>query len=109
MDEFRLEAYENAKLYKEKTKKWHDQHVHRKQFQMGQKVLMFNSCLKLFPGKLRSRWSGPFTVVQVYPYGAVEVTHDTKGTFKVNEQRLKPYLGGDFPKDKVSTALDNPE
>ncbi|KAL6547787.1 hypothetical protein OROHE_009492 [Orobanche hederae] len=66
-------AYENAKLYKERTKEWHDKHIIHREFVLGQKVLLFNSCLRLFPGKLRSRWSGPFTVVQVFPYGVVEV------------------------------------
>ena len=50
MDEFRLEAYENAKFYKKKTKKWHNRHIRRKQFGVGQKVLLFNSRLKLFSG-----------------------------------------------------------
>ncbi|XP_060961059.1 uncharacterized protein LOC133031549 [Cannabis sativa] len=73
LEEFRNEAYENAKIYKEKTKKWHDQGLVRKEFQPGQQVLLFNSRLKLFPGKLKSRWSGPFTVVKVFPYGVVEL------------------------------------
>ncbi|KAL5549205.1 hypothetical protein UlMin_004436 [Ulmus minor] len=62
MEEFRNNAYENAKIYKEKTKKWHDRHIQKRDFEEGQHVLLFNSRLKLFPGKLRSRWSGPFTV-----------------------------------------------
>ncbi|KAL5560366.1 hypothetical protein UlMin_036577 [Ulmus minor] len=62
MEEFRNNAYENAKIYKEKTKKWHDRHIQKRDFEEGQQVLLFNSRLKLFPGKLRSRWSGPFTV-----------------------------------------------
>ena len=53
--EFRNEAYENAKLYKEKTKMWHDKQIVRREFKKGQKVLLFNSRLRLFPGKLRSR------------------------------------------------------
>ncbi|XP_060963705.1 uncharacterized protein LOC133033117 [Cannabis sativa] len=73
LEEFRNEAYENAKIYKERTKKWHDQGLVRKEFQPGQQVLLFNSRLKLFPGKLKSRWLGPFTVVKVFPYGAVEL------------------------------------
>ena len=58
-------------------------------------MLLYNSRLRLFPGKLKSRWSGPFTVTQVFPYGTVEVTHPEKGTFKVNGHRLKLYVGGD--------------
>ena len=66
LDEFRNEAYENARIYKEKTKAWHDKHITRKEFTAGQQVLLFNSRLKLFPGKLKSRWSGPFTVTKVF-------------------------------------------
>ena len=68
LEEFRNEAYENAKIYKEKTKAWHDKHIVRKEFELGQRVLLFNSRLKLFPGKLKSRWSRPFTVTRVFPY-----------------------------------------
>ncbi|XP_038688847.1 uncharacterized protein LOC119988008 [Tripterygium wilfordii] len=92
LDEIRLDAYENAKIYKERTKKWHDSHIVRKEFKVGQQVLLFNSRLRLFPGKLKSRWSGPFVVTAVFPHGAVEIQHETMGTsFKVNGQRLKPY------------------
>ena len=62
LEEFSNEAYENANIYKEKMKAWHDKHIIRKEFESGQRVLLFNSRLKLFPGKLKSRWSGPFTV-----------------------------------------------
>ena len=79
LDEFRNKAYENARIYKEKTKAWHDKHIVRKEFEPGQQVLLFNSRLKLFPGKLKSKWSGPFTIVQVFPYGGVEIMHLKKG------------------------------
>ena len=55
LDEFRNEAYENASIYKERTKSWHDKHITKKEFEAGQQVLLFNSRLKLFPGKLKSR------------------------------------------------------
>lgn len=73
LEELRLDAYENARIYKERTKKWHDKHILKKDFKVGDLVLLFNSRMKLFPGKLRSRWSGPFQVRKVYPYGAVEI------------------------------------
>ena len=63
-------------------------------------ILLFNSRLQLFPSKLKSKWSGPFTVVQVFPYGGVEILHQEKGQFKVNSQRLKPYFRGAFPIEK---------
>ena len=108
LDEFRNEAYENSQIYKEKTKAWHDKHIVRKEFELGQKVLLFNSRLKLFPSKLKSKWSSPFIVVQVFPYGGVEIMHPEKGKFKVNAQRLKPYFGGEFHTRKQDTILSTP-
>ena len=65
-------------------KSWHDKHIVRKEFEPGQQVLLFNSRLKLFLGKLKSKWSGPFIAVHVFPYGSVEIMHIEKGQFKVN-------------------------
>ncbi|KAL4319623.1 hypothetical protein GQ457_18G014050 [Hibiscus cannabinus] len=85
LEEFRLQAYESARLYKEKTKRWHDKHIMPHHFHEGQQVLLYNSRLKLFPGKLKSRWSGPFLVHKVYPYGVVEIKKDEDANiFKVN-------------------------
>ncbi|XP_073017186.1 uncharacterized protein [Primulina eburnea] len=95
MEEFRNEAYENAKIYKEQTKKWHDKLIVRKELKPGQQVLLFNSRLNLFPGKLKSRWSGPFFVETVYPHGAIELKCSDGRTFKVNGQRFKPYYGNE--------------
>ena len=53
LDEFRNEAYENALIYKEKTKAWHDKHIVRKEFEAGQQVLLFNSRLKLFSWEIK--------------------------------------------------------
>ncbi|XP_038973113.1 uncharacterized protein LOC120105094 [Phoenix dactylifera] len=108
LEEFRLDAYENTRIYKEKTKHWHDKHLQIRNFEIGQQVLLFNSRLKLFPGKLRSRWSGPFTVTKVYPYGAVEVRSEVTGAFKVNGQRLKPYLTSNAVPKGVIYSLKNP-
>ncbi|KAM3011138.1 hypothetical protein FF2_029878 [Malus domestica] len=93
LEELRNEAYENAKIYKERTKLYHDKAILRKEFHQGMKVLLYDSRLRLFPGKLKSRWVGPFKVVQTFPHGAVEIESMKNGTsFKVNGQRLKPYL-----------------
>ena len=76
LEEFRLNSYESSRLYKEKTKRWHDKKILSKEFVVGQQVLLFNSKLRLFPGKLKSRWSGPFTVVQVLDHGVVELENN---------------------------------
>ncbi|XP_058755634.1 uncharacterized protein LOC131628843 [Vicia villosa] len=91
LEEIRLDAYENARIYKERTKKWHDKRISRKEFNEGDVVLLFNSRLKLFPGKLRSRRSGPFEVTKVYPSGAVEIKGKSSDSFVVNGQQLKHY------------------
>ena len=57
LEELSNEAYDNARIYKDKTNKWHDQKVLRREFKEGEQVLLYNSRLKLFPGKLNSRWS----------------------------------------------------
>ncbi|XP_075497639.1 uncharacterized protein LOC142534753 [Primulina tabacum] len=95
MEEFRNDAYENAKIYKERTKRWHDKQILRRDFEPGQQVLLFNSRLRLFPGKLKSRWSRPFTVETVYPHGAIELKCTNGQTFKVNGQRVKHYFGNE--------------
>ncbi|XP_021740077.1 uncharacterized protein LOC110706463 [Chenopodium quinoa] len=101
-----LDAYESAQIYKEKTKVWHDKHISKREFKEGDKVLLFNSRLKLFPGKLQSRWTGPFTVKKVFPYGAIEISNDNGEPFKVNGQRLKPYFDGFVHKEAKVIRLD---
>ena len=76
-----------------KQKKWHDQRILRREFKAGDQVLIFNSRLRLFPGKLKPKWSGPFTVVSSTQFGAVTLRTSNHEEFKVNGQRLKCYLG----------------
>ena len=76
IEEFSNEAYENMKLYKEKTKRWHDKQILRREFKKRQKVLLFNSRLRLFLEKLRPRWSRPFTIEKVLPFGAIELKEE---------------------------------
>ncbi|RDX96107.1 hypothetical protein CR513_21287, partial [Mucuna pruriens] len=76
LDELCLEAYENSRIYKHKVKNFHDQQILRKEFQVGQKVLLFNSRLKLIAGKLCSRWERPFVITNVFPYGLVPLVGD---------------------------------
>ena len=71
LEELRNEAYDNARIYKDKTKKWHDHKILRKEFKVREQVLLYNSRLKLFLGKLESRWSSPYTIVISTPFGAV--------------------------------------
>ncbi|GKF68849.1 hypothetical protein Tco_0198528 [Tanacetum coccineum] len=78
-------------------KKLHDSKIKNRIFNVGDQVLLFNSRLKIFSGKLKSRWSGPFTIIEVYPYGTAKLSHVDGSNFKVNCHRLKHYYGGDTP------------
>ncbi|GKC26175.1 reverse transcriptase domain-containing protein [Tanacetum coccineum] len=89
------EAYEHSRSYKERTKRWYDAKIMDTKFQEGEEVLVFNSRLKLFPCKLKTRWYGPYTVSKVFPYGTVEVCGKDGIRFKVNELWLKKYYGND--------------
>ena len=107
LEEIRELAYENSRIYKERTKKWHDAKIKIKEFREGDQVLLFNSRLRLFPGKLKSRWSGPFMVTYAYPFGAVELCNTQGERFKVNGQRLKLYHGGTLEKFRQSVYLES--
>ena len=108
LDELRRESYESSRIYKERLKLFHDKTIVRKTFEPHQKVLLYNSRLHMFPGKLRSRWTGPFIVKVVYPYGAVEIENPENGkTFKVNGHRLNPFLEN-FDRQESSEELVDP-
>ena len=93
LEELRNEAYDSVRIYKDKTKKWHDQRILR-EFKAGDhQVLLFNSRLSLFPRKLKSKWSGPYIVVSSTKFGAMTLKTSNHEELKVNGQRLKHYLG----------------
>ena len=93
LEEIRNEAYKSSRIYKDKVKKWHDMHIVKKIFKEGDRMLIFNSRLKLFLGKLKSRWLGSSSMILVSPYGAIGLRSDYGQEFKVNGQCLKHYLG----------------
>ena len=84
LEELRNEAYDSARIYKYKTKKWHDQRILRKEFKAGDQVLLFYSRLRLFLEKMKFKWSGPFTVVSSTQFGAVTLRNNNQEEFKVN-------------------------
>jgi len=109
LEEIWNDAYENARIYKEKTKSLHDRMITRKEFHVRDKVLLYHSRLKLFPGKLHSRWIGPFIVPNVIPYGAVEITSlETNKVLKANGHRLKPFYEGWTAELTASMELAEP-
>nr|GEV20751.1 DNA-directed DNA polymerase [Tanacetum cinerariifolium] len=101
LNELRDQAYDNSLINKEKTIRIHDSKIKNRVFNVGDRVLLFNSRLKIFSGKLKSRWSGPFTISQVFPYGTVELSQPNGPKFKVNGHRIKHYFGEDIPQSVV--------
>nr|GFC51872.1 reverse transcriptase domain-containing protein [Tanacetum cinerariifolium] len=97
LNELRDHTYENSVIYKEKTKRIHDSKIKTRVFNIGDRVLLFNSRLKIFLSELKTHWSGPFTITKVFPYGTVELSQANGPNFKVNDHRVKHYFGGDVP------------
>ena len=99
-DEWHEKAYHNSKIYRERTKRWHDKRI--KEFAPGDKVLLFNSRVKLFRhGKLRSKWEGPFKVISTSSHGAVTLQNDEGTLFKVNDHHLKIFLEPEKPPEDL--------
>ncbi|XP_050111746.1 uncharacterized protein LOC126590304 [Malus sylvestris] len=88
LNEIRNDAYESSRIYKEKSKAFHDKMILRKSFVIGQKVLLFNSCLRLFPVEIQSGKTG--------------------NVFKVNRHRLKPYYESFTEHDVHVVPLQEP-
>ncbi|GJY68111.1 reverse transcriptase domain-containing protein [Tanacetum coccineum] len=97
LNKLRDQAYENSLIYKERTKKLHDSKIKNRIFNVGDRVLLFNSRLKIFSRKLKTRWSGPFTITKVFPYETIELSQHDGPNFKMNGHRVKHYFGGDLP------------
>nr|GEW85847.1 reverse transcriptase domain-containing protein [Tanacetum cinerariifolium] len=109
LNELRDQSYENSLIYKDKTKRIYDSKIKDRIFNIADRVLLFNSRLKIFSGKLKNRWSGPFTINQVFLYGTVELSQTDRPNFKVNGHRLKHYFGEDIPKMVVSDLKTFPK
>nr|GEY48119.1 reverse transcriptase domain-containing protein [Tanacetum cinerariifolium] len=97
LNDLRDQAYENYLIYKEKTKKIHDSKIKNRIFNVGDRVLLFNSRHKIFSRKLKTHWSGPFTITKVFPYGTLDLSQPNGRNFKVNGHHVEHYFGGDVP------------
>ncbi|KAK8923605.1 hypothetical protein KSP39_PZI019550 [Platanthera zijinensis] len=92
LEEIRTQAYESARVYKDRTKMWHDRHLTEKHLQPGKLVLLYNSRLKIFPGKLKSRWSGPFRVKEVLPHGVVTIINEKDHSEFKRHSKASPII-----------------
>ena len=90
-------------------KRWHDQLISNKEFRKGQRVLLYDLRLHIFPRKLKSRWIGPFIIHQVHLNEVVELLN-SNGTdiFKVNGHCLKPFIES-FKQEKEEINLLEPQ
>lgn len=71
----------------------HDRKIEKRIFEKSDQVLLYNSWLHLFSGKVKSRWYGLLTMLRLFPYGAFKLKQDGESLFKVNGQRVKHYMG----------------
>ncbi|CAM8983325.1 unnamed protein product [Rhodiola kirilowii] len=101
LEEIRLDSYESSRIYKERTRKWHDKLLVKKEFSEGDNVLVFNSRYKLFPGKFKSKWSGPYKIHRVFNDGHLELIGNQGNIFKANGQRVKIYHAANGDKDQL--------
>ena len=82
-------------MFKEKVKRWHDKRIQKREFNVGDYVLLYNSCLRFFAGKLLSKWEGPYVIEEVYHFGAIKIKNFEGTNPKVvNGQRNKHYISG---------------
>ena len=91
----RTQAYENAKLFKENVKRWHDKRIQKHEFKVGEYVVLYNSRFRFFAGKLLSKWEGPYVTEEVYRSRAMKINNaEVTNPKVVNGQRIKHYVSG---------------
>ncbi|XP_042051553.1 uncharacterized protein LOC121796844 [Salvia splendens] len=95
MDAFRMEAYDSSSTYKERIKVYHDKMISPRELTLGDVVLLHNSRLSPFPGKLKSKWTGPYMINKIYDSGTVELLAPDTTLFQSNGHRVKKYYSMD--------------
>ncbi|XP_057790930.1 uncharacterized protein LOC131008045 [Salvia miltiorrhiza] len=108
LDEWRNEANESSQIYKEMAKKFHDLNIRTKEFKPGQEVLLYNSKLHLFPGKLQSKWTGSYVLHKSNWNGTYELFNADGNTFTVNGHRLKPFFKSDVDRGLEVVKFNDP-
>ena len=83
----------SAISHKENMKKETEQKNAKQEFMVGDLVLVDSSGSRYLPGKLKSKWTGPYLITQVFPHGAVELKAKEGVQFKRNRDSIKLYFG----------------
>eukprot|EP00253_Pinus_taeda_P004651 PITA_04651 len=93
LDEIRLSALQNIALIQQQRAKWHDALIKNKVFHEGHWALLYNSRFQDFPGKLQTRWLGPYEIQKVHDNGTLTlITIDaSRYAFKANSHRVRLY------------------
>nr|GEW43529.1 reverse transcriptase domain-containing protein [Tanacetum cinerariifolium] len=108
LSKLRDRAYENSMIYKERTKKLHDSKIKNRIFNVDDQVLLFNSRLKIFFGKLKTRWSGPFTITQVFSYGTLELSQPNGLNYKFMNMNTASSSGsGILPGNTITNPKED--
>ncbi|XP_042059452.1 uncharacterized protein LOC121803944 [Salvia splendens] len=109
MDEFLMEAYDSSSTYKERMKAYHDRMISPRELTLEDAVLLHNSRLSLFPGKLKSKWTGPCMIKKIYDSGKIELLASDGMLFQANGRRVKKYYSSDKVIEEEVTLEEPPK
>ncbi|XP_042044541.1 uncharacterized protein LOC121790370 [Salvia splendens] len=109
MDEFRMEAYDSSSTNKERMKSYHDRMISPGDLTLGDVVLLHNSRLSLFPGKLKSKWTDPYMIKKIYDSGTVEFLALDGTLFQANGHRVNKYYSSDKGTEKKVALEELPK
>ena len=71
---------------------------------VGDFVLLDSSRLRWLLGKLKSKWTGPYLITQLFPHGVVELETKEGVRFRFNGERIKLNFGHTASVNKVIEA-----
>jgi len=93
LDEIKILALQHTALIQQQRAKWHDSLITKKIFHEGDCALLYDSKFQDFPGKLQTRWLGPYEIKEVHDNGTLTLaTIDGSGfSFKANGNRVCLY------------------
>ncbi|KAL1559483.1 hypothetical protein AAHA92_09820 [Salvia divinorum] len=106
--EFRMEAYDSSSTYTERIKAYHDKMISPRELTLGDVVLLHNSRLSLFPGKLKSKWTGPYMIKKIYDSGTIELLAPDDILFQANGHRVKKFYNSDKVMEEDEISLEEP-
>ncbi|XP_042059557.1 uncharacterized protein LOC121804077 [Salvia splendens] len=104
-----MEAYDSSSTYKERMNAYHDKMISPRELTLGDVVLLHNSRLSLFPGKLKLKWTGPYMIKKIYDSGMVELLAPDGTLFQANGHRVKKYYNSNKVMEEEVTLEEPPK